>query len=139
MKHIIKLFIAIIVVSICLTACDKEPYTYYVVRGRMIDKITREPVSGIFVSFSMYDIVHPQDSKNSPPETDSWSDENGEFRTLDRFSHSLLYVYGYGAYKDTTISVDFSNVSLSGTPYKNYKGDYILYIEDVELEKIISE
>ncbi|MDR1346433.1 MAG: hypothetical protein LBK03_07000 [Bacteroidales bacterium] len=140
MKYIINLFIVAAVVTICLTACDKDSYFNYVVEGRVIDKITREPVSDIMVSFLRYDDLVSQKKKAqklSPPEYDGWSDENGKFCTHLTVPGSLIYFYSYksGLYKDTTISVNFSNVPLSGTPHKNYKGDYVLNIGDIELEK----
>ena len=146
MKYIIKIFMVAIVAIICLTACDKEYYAHYIVEGRVIDKITKEPVIDIMVSFAKYDIIHPPRNvqkiqKTSPIGHEGWSDENGEFnvlsRRLDKYYPSLLYIYGYyGGYKDTTILVDFSNISLSGTPSGKYKGDYVLNIGDIELEKI---
>jgi len=142
MKYFINFFIVTAVILICLTACDKS--YHYIVEGRLIDKTTREPVENIMVSFNKYDIIEPkggQKIKKSPIGGPEWSNENGEFRTLEIYSTSLLYIYGYssnvnGLYKDTTISVDFSQVSLSGKPHKNYKGDYVLNIGDIELEKI---
>ena len=149
MKRIIKLFILVVIATIFLIACNKESYVHYIVEGRIIDKMTKEPVEGIMVSFHKYDIIHPKGGqkvlKNSPVGHEGWSDENGGFNTLisilETYSPSLLYIYGYssndnGLYKDTTISVDFSNVPLSGTPSKNYKGDYVLDIGDIELEKM---
>ncbi|MDR0206490.1 MAG: hypothetical protein LBI45_04455 [Bacteroidales bacterium] len=142
MKYVIKIFIIIVVATICLTACEKS--YHYIVEGRLIDKITREPVEGIMVSFNKYDIIHPKNGqktqKKSPIGQSGWSDENGKFRALETYSTSILYIYGYsshenGLYKDTTLLVDFSNVTLSGTPSKNYKGDYVLNIGDFELEK----
>jgi len=142
MKAIIKLFI---VAAICLTSCDKNSYVYYIVEGRIIDKYTKEPVKDIMVSFNKYDIIPSRDSqktqKYSPVEHDGLSDANGEFRVLEKYSTSLLYIYGSyrnesGLYKDTIIPIDFSNIPLSGKPSKNYKGDYILNIGDIELGKI---
>jgi len=150
----IKFFIVIAVATICLTACEKETYVHDIVKGRIIDKITREPVKDVMVDFNKCDDImyRPNDSqksekrhKYSPIRYEGWSDENGEFRTIghrlekDNIPPSLLYVYGYygnSLYKDTTILVDFSNVPLSGKPSKNYKGEYILNIGDIELEKI---
>jgi (2Fe-2S) ferredoxin len=136
MKYIVKLFIVTSIVTICLTACNKDPYMYYIAEGRIIDKITREPVEGIMVSSYRYDNLLSSE-RHSPPEYDTWSDTNGKFIMSQKHLYSQLYFYGYynGLYTDTIISVDFSTVTLSGTPHKNYKGDYILYIEDVELEK----
>ena len=137
-----KFLVVVAAAVICLTAC-KEPFAWYIVEGRLIDKTTKEPVEGILVSPIMYNI-HPKSrqktQKKEPSIGSDYSNTNGEFRTLERYSTSLLYVYGYSSienslYKDTTISVDFSNVSLSGKPSKNYKGDYVLNIGDIELEK----
>jgi hypothetical protein len=143
MKRIINFFIVIVIATICLTACEKS--YHYIVEGRLIDKITREPVEGIMVSFNKYDIIHPRDGqkaqKMTPIGKEGWSNENGEFCTLETYSTSFLYIYGFssnenGLYKDTTILVDFSNVPLSGKPSKNYKGSYVLNIGDIELGKI---
>ena len=153
MKRIITPFMVVAITIICLFSCNKETYAEFVVEGRIIDKITKEPVKDIMVDFHKYDIIHPpynaedvqKIQRKSPIGYAGWSNENGEFCTLERFSdksnHLLLYVYGkYGnggnvLYKDTTISVDFSNVPLSGKPSKNYKGDYVLNIGDIELEQ----
>jgi len=140
MKHFIKFFMVTAFAIFCFTACDN--YYCYIVEGRIIDKITKEPVADIMVSFYKYDIIHPprieqKIQKTSPSGQEGWSDANGNFRTLENRSTSFLYVYGYyGGYKDTIISVDFSNVTLSKSLYKNYKGDYVLNIGDIELEKI---
>ncbi|MCL2130962.1 MAG: hypothetical protein FWH36_00685 [Lentimicrobiaceae bacterium] len=148
MKNIIKNFSIAIVVTICLVACDKEKVVHYTVEGRVIDKITKAPVGEIMVTYYEYDLPNPEDrhrqksQKMSPPEHDGWSDENGEFNVLDgrleEYSPSLLYFYDYygSGYKDTSISIDFSNVPLSGKSSKNYKGDYVLNIRDIELERI---
>ena len=140
MNYIIKFFFAAASVIFCLTACDK--YYCYIVEGRVIDKVTKEPVKDIMVSFYKYDIIHPpriepKIQKTSPMGYEGWSDANGNFRTLETNSTSLLYIYGYyGGYKDTIISVDFSNATLSESLYKNYKGDYLLNVGDIELEKL---
>jgi len=135
------IFLVVAVAVFCLTSCHKEPDALYIVEGRVIDKITKEPVKDIMVSFNKYDIIYPIDKqkiqKTSPIGQEGWSDENGLFSTLEKYNTSILYIYDYyGIYKDTAISVDFSNISLSGTPTKNYKGDYVLNIGDIELEKI---
>ena len=143
MKHIITFVIVAIVATIFITACDKETYVHYIVEGRIIDKDTREPANNILVSFVRYDdLLSPEKKtqKHSPPVYDGRSDENGEFRTVGRRLEesdvpSLFYIYGEGLYKDTTILVDFSNVTLSGTPAKNYKGEYVLSIGDIGLTK----
>ena len=146
MRRIIKILIVPSIAIICLTACDKEVYVHYKVEGRIIDKITKEPIRDIMVAYYEHDLPNPEDrekkQKRSPIGHDGWSDENGKFdvlsRILDKYSYSLLYIYDcYGnGYKDTIISIDFSNVPLSGTPSKNYKGNYVLNIGDIELEKI---
>lgn len=149
MKRNIIFFVVIVIATICLTvtACDKEIYVHYKVEGRIIDKITKEPVRDIVVAYHEYNLPNPEDrqqkrQKTSPIGYDGWSDENGEFnileRILDKYSYSQLYIYDYygSGYKDTIILVDFSNVPLSGTPSKNYKGEYVLNIGDIELEKI---
>jgi len=140
MKRIIVFFIVIVVATLCLTACDKNPYFNYVVEGRLIDKTTREPISNLLVSCIKYDYLlstQKKTQKYSPLEYDG-SDENGKFRTYLTVPCTMVYFYGNenGLYKDTTISVDFSNVPLSGKPSRNYKGDYVLNIGDIELEKI---
>jgi len=150
---------AVLVGLFATTSCEKNPYVYCIVEGRIIDKITKEPVGDVLVDFNKYDIIQPPSNKDniekmhklSPVREfgESWSDANGEFRTFVRVFleapyPSLIYIYGiYGycandssSYKDTIISVNFSNVPLSGTPSKNYKGDYVLHIGDIELEKI---
>lgn len=141
MKAIIKLLLVAIV---CLTACNKDSYTY-IIEGRIIDKITKEPVSGILVSFFKYDTIPSTKAKiqkYSPREYEDWSDENGKFNASSNpcyppYTPSTIYFYdNNGIYKDTIIRVDFSNVSLSGTPAKNYKGDFVLNIGDIELEKM---
>jgi len=141
MKRITRLFIVAVVVATFLTACDKEPYFNYIVEGKVIDIVTNEPVSNIMVSLLRYDYLlssAKNTQKLSPPEYDGLSDINGEFRAFRTVPSSLIYFYGYenGLYKDTTISIDFSNVQLSGKPHKNYKGDYILNIGNILLEKI---
>ena len=126
-------------------SCDKETYIDYVVKGKIIDKNTKEPVSNILVSFARYDNLLSQGKnaqKLSPPEYDGWSDENGKFRAIaHRYAESepplLFYIYGEGLYENKTISVDFSNLTLTGKPYKNYKGEYTLQIGDIELKKIV--
>ncbi len=142
MKRFIKFFIIVLLTIICLTACEKS--YHYIVEGRLVDKITKEPVEGIMVSFNKYDIIYSKSEqkaqKKSPIGESGWSDENGKFRTLETYNTSLLYIYGYlsnesGLYKDTIISIDFSNVTLSGAPSKNYKGDYVLDVGDIELGK----
>ena len=151
MKRISTFFIVAALATIGLTSCNKETYVCYIAEGRVIDKTTGEPVQNIMVSFHVYDIIHSKDEqeKRKPSSIDyegydGSSNENGEFNTLIRISEeyhpSLLYIYGNenGLYKDTVISVDFSKVPLSGTPNKKdkYKGDYVLNIGDVALEKI---
>jgi hypothetical protein len=142
-RHQITIGLLICVgLAFIFSSCNKDPYFHYVVEGRVIDKTTKEPVKDIMVSSVRYDILRSQpknSQKVSPPENDGWSDANGEFRTYRPFTYSLIYIYDYenGLYKDTIISVDFSNVPLSGKPSKNYKGDYILNIGDIELEKQI--
>jgi len=62
----------------------------------------------------------------------------------DEYYPPQLHIYdGYGSegfndviYRDTTISIDFSKASLSGTPTKKYKGEYNLNIGDIEIEKM---
>lgn len=125
---------------ICSTACDKEDYYYYIVEGRVIDKATKEPIEDILVSYYRYDNLSSEQKKQktSPIEYDGRSDADGLFQALDKYSFAQLHFYSYynGLYKDTIISIDFSNVTLSGTAHKKYKGDYILQIGDIELEKI---
>jgi len=141
MKRIITIFIVAAAI-ICLTACEKNSYEIYIIEGRVVDKITKEPVKDIYVCFHRCDIIHPPSTDGQKPKKTSpigggdYSLANGEFRTLETSSTSLLYFYDYyGVYKDISISVDFSNVPLSGTPHKNYKGDYVLNVGDIELEK----
>jgi len=129
--------------STCFISCEKD-YAYYIVEGRLIDKTTKEPLKDILVAFNKYDIIHPKGEstqRKMPVGGPEYSDTNGEFRTFEQYSTSLLYIYAYSSYenslyKDTTISVDFSQVPLSGNPHKKYKGDYVLNIGDIELEKI---
>jgi len=144
MKHIIVFFIAVAIATICLTAC-KEPYAWYIVEGRLIDKTTKEPVKGILVSLVEYNITHQESGQKTQKKEQSvgseYSNTNGEFRTFDTYSPPLLYIYGYSSYenslyRDTIIQVDFSNVPLSGKPSGNYQGDYVLNIGDIELEKV---
>jgi len=146
MKHITK-FYAVAAIAILLSACNSkhnEPHFNYVVKGRVIDKVTQEPIKDILVSFEQYHLPNPEDRQRtrlSPPEYDSWSDEKGNFRAFHIQWRTPLYFYDYygyenGFYKDTTISVDFKDVPLSGIPHGNYKGSYVLNIGDVELEKI---
>jgi len=144
MKRIIKLFIVAIVTIICIFACDEgEPYFNYIVKGRVIDKVTKEPLNEIMFSSYERDLTNSEDGqkrqKMSPPEYGyGWSNPNGEFHILNILAPALIYIYDYygSGYKDTIISVDFSNVSLSGKPRRNYKGDYVLNIGDIELEKM---
>ena len=142
MKRFINYFIIITVTIICLTSCEK--HYYYIVEGRLIDKTTKEAIKDIMVSFYKYDLIPSKGERNvqkmSPIENYCWSDEDGRFCTVATYSTSLLYIYGYssnenGLYKDTVLLIDFSNVPLSGTPSNNYKGDYVLSIGDIELEK----
>jgi len=144
MKRIIKICVITSVAIICLTAC-KEPYAWYIVEGRLIDKTTKEPVKDIMVSPIMYNTINQKSGQKTKKMDQSldydYSDTNGEFRTSNTYNTSLLYISGYSSYenslyKDTTISVDFSNVPLSGKPSRNYKGDYVLNIGDIELERI---
>ena len=154
-----KLFLLLILSVFAATffcSCDKETYTYYSVEGRIIDKITKEAVGNIMVSYHKYDISHYQNENNSrpnnayktsPPEYDQWSNLNGEFRMIAPFFNeycpSQLYIYDvYGSldfedviYRDTIISIDFSKAIFSGTPTKKYKGEYTLNIGDIEIEK----
>ncbi|MCL2290870.1 MAG: hypothetical protein FWC34_09260 [Bacteroidetes bacterium] len=130
------------------SSCDKETYVHYMVEGRVIDKNTKEPIKSILLSFNEYNLPNPEDRpkipKKSPVEYDGWSYTDGEFRVISKvrlplaYINPLVYIYDYYGigYKDTTISVDFSNVPLSGSPSKNYKGDYVLNIGDIELGKI---
>jgi len=144
MKNIIKIFVVAIIATLCLISCDrnKYPYVNYVVEGRVIDKITKEPIKDILVSIHIRELPNLDDSqrvifKLSPP-PDSWlSDKKGEFSTSSSYI-SPIYFYDYenGLYKDTIIFVDFRGVSLSGIPNGNYRGSYVLNIGDVELEKI---
>ena len=153
MKSIVKRFFGIftvfVITTICLTSCDNYYSADYIVRGRVIDKITGEPVENILVSSHKYDTIPPRDghiiqSKRTPPLPYSWSHANGEFSVWGyNAPFSSIYIYGYssnenGLYKDTVISVDFSNVPLSGKPSREfkYKGDYVLNIGDIALEKI---
>jgi len=125
-------------------ACEKETYVDYTVEGKIIDKNTKEPVGNIFISFAIYDNFLPQGGKTqkySPIEYDGRTDENGKFRAISHRLEesaipSLFYIYGYGLYEDRTISVDFSNTVLTGKPSRKWKGEYILSIGDIELEKI---
>ena len=129
-----------------LSSCNKEIYADYIVEGRIVNKNTKEPVKNIMVDFHKYDIIHSPSNKHkySPIKSEDWSDENGKFRSSVRVlvesSPSMLYIYGSygddGLYKDTTVSIDFSTVTLSGKPARNYKGEYILLVGDIELEKI---
>ena len=142
MKRRTSFFTVVVIAFFCLIACDKYNYEQYIVEGRIIDRNTREPVEYIIISFHKYDILNPPKNvqkiqKREPIGHDGLSDANGKFNVLEKYSTSLLYIYDYyGVYKDTIISVDFSNITLSGTPHRYYKGDYILNIGDVELEKI---
>jgi len=142
MKNIIKFFAFAAIMTLCLNACERNvPYSNYVVEGRVIDKITKEPIEGILVSFNIYDLPSPNSqiviTRLSPPEYDGWSDENGNFRAFYTQPRSSVYFYDYnGLYKDTAIFIDFKDVPLSDRPYRNYKGSYVLNMGDVELEKI---
>jgi len=141
MKRIINIIFLVAVATICSTSCEKS--YHYIIEGRLIDKTSKEPIKDIMVSFNKYDSIVPrggQKTKKYPIGGPEWSNENGEFRTLETYSTPLLYIYGYSSnldrlYKDTTISVDFSHVSLSGKSHNNYMGDYVLNIGDIELEK----
>jgi hypothetical protein len=143
MKNIFNIFAVVI---LCLVSC-KATYTDYIVEGRIIDKSTKEPVSDIFVSLGvMHELPETEGKQNihktSPIEPYRLSDANGDFRIVVTFCPSVLCIneryYGNenSLYKDTTISIDFSNVLLSGTPHRNYKGDYVLNVGDIELERI---
>ena len=144
---LIKFFVVALAMVLCLNACDKnknEPhYFYYVVEGRVIDNVTKEPVKDILVSFNEHSLPSPEDrqrvkSRLSPPDYDGWSDAKGNFRAFYNLRLSAIYFYDYenGLYKDTIISIDFRDVPLSGTPSGNYKGSYVLNMGDVELERI---
>jgi len=134
--------------TLIFSSCDKETYVRYIVNGRVIDKNTKEPIESILFSFNKYNLPNPEDRpkkpKKSPLEYDGWSYTDGEFRVISDvrlplvYINPLVYIYDYYGigYKDTTISVDFSQVPLTGEPHKKYKGDYVLNIGDIELEKI---
>ena len=149
MKYIIKFFTIAAVATIILTACENniKPYSYYRVEGRVIDKLTGEPVENIFVSrhqFRKPILPNQKDRQNimykvSPIGNDGWSNENGNFWVRDRYSYGILYFYDARVnvlYKDTAIIVNFKDVPLSGEPSGSYKGEYVLNIGDVELERI---
>ena len=139
-----KFSVVVAVAIFCLIACDKgEPYFNYIVKGRVIDKLTKEPVRDILLSSYERDLPNSKDGQkrqkmSENPHGYCPSGPNGEFHILNRFATSLIYIYDFenSLYKDTTISVDFSNVPLSGKPSRNYKGEYVLNIGDIELEKM---
>jgi len=146
MKYIINFFVVAVVVVLCQSACsnrNNDPYFKYVVEGRVIDNVTKEPIENIIVSFNKHYLTTSEERQKvkyrlSPPNYDGRSDAKGNFCAFDNLWRTPLYFYDYenGLYKDTAISVDFRDIPLSGIPDGNYKGTYVLNIGDVELEKI---
>ena len=143
MKNFTKIFVVAIVAALCFAACHRNttPYTCYIVEGRIIDKMTKEPVKGIDVTVYKPILPNQEDKQNvkfklSPIEHGGSSDANGNFQVLDTHYYGILYFAYYNdLYKDTTIVVDFSNVTKTGTPSGNYKGEYVLDIGDIEVER----
>jgi len=143
MKHQIIFFTVVVMTIFCLTTCV-QPYFYYRVEGRVVDKITKEPIKDIVVAGRVYVSPNQKDKqsiilKTSPIGDIGWSNENGYFWVRDIYSYGILDFYDTrenALYKDTTIFVDFKDVPLSDTPNGKYRGEYVLNIGDVELERI---
>jgi len=139
MKHQIIFFTVVVITIFCLSTCVVQPYSYYIVEGKVIDKITKEPIENIIVSVHKPILPNQKEKqsiiyKTSPIGDDGWSDENGYFWVRDIYSYGILYFYDTREnvlYKDTAILVDFKDVPLSGEPSGSYKGDYVLNIGDV--------
>jgi len=140
MKHQIIFFTVVVMTIFCLTTCV-QPYFEYIVEGKVIDKITKEPIEDIVVLPVSLNQKERQSiiCKSSPIGEYGRSNENGFFTVRDRYSYGILHFRDAREnllYKDTTIFVDFKDVPLSDTPSGKYKGKYVLNIGDVELEKI---
>jgi len=157
MKNITKFFAVAIIATLYFSACGSRdvfnvPYACYTIKGRVIDKETKEPIEEIMVVLGCL-LPKPQGGMlktSPPPRKEGWSDENGYFRAYEYIildymqerNDSVLVGFFNGRYnnaafhKDTTIFVDFKDVPLLGPPDGNYKGSCFLYIGDIELERI---
>jgi len=155
MRKIVKIFVVAIIATMCFTACGGDiysvdaPYASYNVVGKIIDKETKEPVKDVIVVLYL-DLFTPRYNVLKVfPNANSWSNANGEFQVYENFTLDLVKTkndslsvsftrwYDEGvSYKDTIIWADFKNAVFENSEYKNYVGNYILDMGEIELERI---
>ena len=157
MTNITKFLVVAIIATLCFASCDNagnlydESYASYTVEGRIIDKITKEPVEEVLVVLNLNLPISEENILNlPPPPCQCWSDENGKFQAYEYFTlfsvkeknESLPVAFLNGRYhrdalhKDTIIWVNFQNAPFYKHSKKNYKGYYTLQMGEIELERI---
>ncbi len=145
--RVFNVLLAALLSILGFSACDKMgaveygvPNADYTVKGTVLNKADSKPIKGIRVGFSrvypepvlMYGVM-PQPYRSTKADT---TQLNGAYKLKDNFTigqidDNSLEVFiqdidgpANGAFNDTIITVDFSNVKATGKPSGWYDGEY---------------
>jgi putative lipoprotein (rSAM/lipoprotein system) len=107
------------------------PHADYTVKGKVTDKVTKEPIEGIRVGYEAYPMSYS--------ETSVLTDAKGEYSLTNRFGTERTLPVSVedsnGVYQSERLEVDFSNAEQKGKPGKWYGGEFVV-TQNIELTKI---
>jgi putative lipoprotein (rSAM/lipoprotein system) len=155
--RVFNVFLAALLSILGFGACDRMgaveygvPNADYTIKGTVLNKADSKPIKGIRVGFSrvypepvlMYGVM-PYPYRSHKADT---TQLNGAYKLTDNFTvlqydNNRLEVFvqdidgpANGAFNDTIITVDFSNVKATGKPSNWYEGEYSVEL-NIKLEE----